>query len=180
VKHDGGTGPKRRVSFLMPYIDFCFMLIIIFVAMISIAYFEPLGVSNFQTKEEKKLDQTEGRFETRPAGIEMRNAGVGVTVPAAAARPLGGRRSEGPTPLIPRGEAKTASPAALKTSGHAPKPGAGKFDKKPGGPGDVPKEELEKLKKQLAVEKMKREALEAQVQENKGIGNHLYIDLRNK
>ncbi|MCC6443700.1 MAG: hypothetical protein IT210_09635 [Armatimonadetes bacterium] len=33
----------RRITFLMPFIDFCFMVIIIFLALLSIAYFTPPG-----------------------------------------------------------------------------------------------------------------------------------------
>lgn len=32
---------RARISFILPFVDFAFMLIIIFVGMLSIAYFEP-------------------------------------------------------------------------------------------------------------------------------------------
>ncbi len=32
---------RKRVSFLMPFVDFCFLLIILFVALLSVAYFDP-------------------------------------------------------------------------------------------------------------------------------------------
>ncbi len=78
----------RRVSFLMPYIDFCFMLIIIFVGMLSIAYFEPLGRTDIQTVSENRLDTMEGEFEKKPAGIQSSNFGVGEKTPTASIHPL--------------------------------------------------------------------------------------------
>lgn len=45
------SGGKKRISFLMPFIDFCFLLIILFVALLSVAYFDPSPVQSLQTKQ---------------------------------------------------------------------------------------------------------------------------------
>ncbi len=82
--------PKKRVSFLMPYIDFCFMLIIIFIGMLSIAYFEPLGTTDIETQETKKIDNLEGEFIIKPSGIQKQNIGVGQQKMSSELRPLEG------------------------------------------------------------------------------------------
>lgn len=53
---------KRELHFLMPFIDFAFMVIIIFVGLLSIAYFVPpgAGVGKGNMKELKRT-QNKGR-----------------------------------------------------------------------------------------------------------------------
>lgn len=41
---------RKHISFIMPFIDFAFMVIIIFVALLSIAYFEPPGSGGKEIK----------------------------------------------------------------------------------------------------------------------------------
>jgi hypothetical protein len=83
-----GSGSKRRVSFLMPYIDFCFMLIIIFVGMLSIAYFEPNGRTDVQTKQANELDNLEGKWQKKPVGLQVQQLGVGEKSPDQNVVPL--------------------------------------------------------------------------------------------
>jgi hypothetical protein len=188
------TGEKRRISFLMPYIDFCFMLIIIFIGMLSIAYFEPLGASDYQTKKETKLEQVQGRFEVRPTGIETQNAGVGMETPAGTMRPLVAPLSNAPQLFKPRAGSMKPNPTqkpkpnqgqkpsqfATSTANTGAGPDAGNVDLKLKGPGDVSKEELERLKKQLEEAQKQSRQLQEQAEIEKGTGNHLYIDLRNQ
>ena len=82
------SGEKKRISFLMPYIDFCFMLIIIFIGMLSIAYFEPLGTTDVQNQRDEVRDNREGRFTTKPAGIQKEKTGVGEEEPDSVVMPL--------------------------------------------------------------------------------------------
>ena len=44
----------KRITFLRSYIDFCFMLIIILISLLSIAYFEPPGTGAGDIKQELK------------------------------------------------------------------------------------------------------------------------------
>jgi len=76
------------VSFLMPYIDFSFMLIIIFVGMLSIAYFEPLGSTDIETQQDSTIDQNEGEFLKKPSGIQKKIEGVGEETPDEQIVPL--------------------------------------------------------------------------------------------
>lgn len=48
-------GKRKRITFLRSYIDFCFMLIIILIALLSIAYFEPPGGAGSATKGEEGI-----------------------------------------------------------------------------------------------------------------------------
>ncbi|AWB10603.1 MAG TPA: hypothetical protein ENO30_06435 [Thermodesulfobium narugense] len=51
------ASPKRRITFLMPFIDFAFMLVIVFVALLSIAYFKPQEVSTSNLQEQLQQSQ---------------------------------------------------------------------------------------------------------------------------
>lgn len=84
----GGKKEKKRISFLMPYIDFCFMLIIIFVSMLSIAYFEPLGTTAIQTEHETRIDIREGENPVLPPGIQKQPRGAGAETGAGEVHPL--------------------------------------------------------------------------------------------
>ena len=148
---------KKRVSFLMPYIDFCFMLIIIFVGMLSIAYFEPLGTTDLQSKKEEKIDRLAGEHNIRPTGIQYEIRGVGIEKAGAGQV----------HPLI--------NPAAVQ-------PGGTGAAKKPQGKGEeksnISPEEMEKLKKEIEEKDKKLQELEKELQKkSEGKGNHLYIDL---
>lgn len=82
------SGQTKRVSFLMPYIDFCFMLIIIFVGMLAIAYFEPPGKTDVEVKRAATRTDMVGRLDPLPAGIERRNRGTGESTPQGMLYPL--------------------------------------------------------------------------------------------
>lgn len=82
-----GTTTKR-VSFLMPYIDFCFMLIIIFVGMLSIAYFDPVGRTDAEAKQPAQPNETSGENEIVPPGIEQINRGAGPSEPRGPVTPM--------------------------------------------------------------------------------------------
>lgn len=95
---ESGSGcGRKRVSFLMPYIDFCFMLIIIFVGMLSIAYFEPLGLIDIQTQHEDEINQREGSEDVKPIGAQIKNYGPGEQNISEAIMPLSPDISEGST-----------------------------------------------------------------------------------
>ena len=68
---EGGEGQsgEKRVSFLMPYIDFCFILIIIFVGMLSIAYFDPIGATSVEVQRDEKIDGEQGEYDIKPSGV---------------------------------------------------------------------------------------------------------------
>lgn len=51
------AAPKRRITFLMPFIDFAFMLVIVFVALLSIAYFKPQEVSSNNLEQQLQQSQ---------------------------------------------------------------------------------------------------------------------------
>lgn len=89
------SGSRKRVSFLMPYIDFCFMLIIIFVGMLSIAYFEPLGLVDIQTKHADTINKSEGQYEVKPRGIQEQNYGPGEQQKNQEVLPLSGASAVG-------------------------------------------------------------------------------------
>jgi hypothetical protein len=178
MKQESSKGSKKRVTFLMPYIDFCFMLIIIFVGMLSIAYFEPQGKTDIQTKETEIIDYREGKFEIKPAGMQQSNSGQGEKNPENEIRPLIGQAG---SVAINRGAARmnlNAAPNAAAQSGQA----AGK-------PASyVNPEELEKLQKELEKQKAEIEKLKATQKEgtggtqppSSGQGDNYYIDLRPK
>ena len=94
MKQENGNSGQKRISFLMPYIDFCFMLIIIFVGMLSIAYFEPPGLTDVQTAEDKTIDQSTGKQDVMPPGMEKRLNGVGAATENGAVVPLIDRQDQ--------------------------------------------------------------------------------------
>lgn len=55
---------RKRITFLRSYIDFCFMLIIILISLLSIAYFEPPGSSG--TEGIKPIIPGKGVKELKP------------------------------------------------------------------------------------------------------------------
>ncbi|MFH1539259.1 MAG: hypothetical protein ABIH66_09900 [bacterium] len=146
-----GKKETKRISFLMPYIDFCFMLIIIFVSMLSIAYFEPLGTTDIQAERESKIDIREGENPVLPPGIQLQRKGIGEQSGAGAVNPL----------IAP--DANRAGAAAA-----------------PGTSTARPAADVEKLKNELAENKKKLKELEEELEKKKdkvGKGDHLYIDL---
>ena len=168
----------------MPYIDFCFMLIIIFVGMLSIAYFEPLGTTDIESRHTNKVDSREGQFNKNPLGIQQENMGSGDDQP-----------SEVVYPLVPVGGLKAdGNPVVAANKGRADKLGGKDLD--------ASKEEVEKLKKLLAAKEEELKKLkENETVQNEGErstesedvlnqekakkgdtenspGNHYYIDLR--
>mgnify|MGYP007056007570 CR=1 FL=1 len=170
----------------MPYIDFCFMLIIIFVGMLSIAYFEPLGTTDIESRHTKKVDSREGQFNKNPLGIQQENMGSGDEQP-----------SEVVYPLVPVGGLKAdGNPVVAADKGN-------RVDKPGGKDLDASKEEVEKLKKLLeAKEEELKKLKENETVQSEGErsteseddlnqekakkgktenipGNHYYIDLRN-
>ncbi|MEW5945166.1 MAG: hypothetical protein AB1742_03110 [bacterium] len=152
MKQESSGRNKRRISFLMPYIDFCFMLIIIFVAMLSIAYFEPLGTTDMQTLREEKIDRREGEHPLRPTGLQEKREGIGIEPGASDVRPL----------IAPRSP-QTGGQGAIR---RAP-------DKKALHP-----EDAEELKRRLEEKERKLKELEEKLRKRKeGRGDHLYIDL---
>jgi hypothetical protein len=172
---------KKRVSFLMPYIDFCFMLIIIFVGMLSIAYFEPLGKTDIETQKTPIINQREGRFEIKPVGIQESKTGVGEETKVNELKPLVGKAGGGAKPLIavPPG----AKPAANAVKGNQAATGPGVKPKEYVNP-----EELETLKKEIEQQQAEIEKLKATQKEgtggaqppSTGQGDNYYIDLRSK
>jgi hypothetical protein len=175
------SSPKKRVSFLMPYIDFCFMLIIIFVGMLSIAYFEPLGKTDIETKKTNVINQREGKFEINPVGLQVSKTGVGEVIKENNTKPLVGRNGS-ITKLLPATR-PGAKPAAAAAQGNQAATGA---DLKP--KSYVNPEELENLKKELQKQKDEIEKLKATQKEgtggdqppSTGQGDNYYIDLRSK
>jgi hypothetical protein len=166
-----GSENKKRISFLMPYIDFCFMLIIIFVGMLSIAYFEPPGSSDIETKNEKIIDRMQGQYEKTPVGVQEIKTGVGEKAPTGAVHVLA-RRPEAGKP-----QQKPSPKAAAKMTG--PNAAANK--------GGADQKELERLKKELE----KKNAEIQELEKHQGVppqeiktgvdndpGNSYYIDLR--
>ncbi len=171
------NGPNKRVSFLMPYIDFCFMLIIIFAGMLSIAYFEPLGRTDIQTQRATTITNREGQFDTKPLGVQWESKAPGDLDQNEQIRPMRGAETAAP-----------AAPAAVRPLRELSKPSG------------ADPEELEKLKEQLRLkeEELKKmsEKQQSAAAEGKqpdgtaatsappsqpdepGSGNHHYIDLR--
>jgi len=167
------NGPNKRVSFLMPYIDFCFMLIIIFAGMLSIAYFEPLGRTDIQTRQATTITNREGQFDTKPLGVQWESKAPGDLDDSDQIRPMRG--------------GETTPPAAVRPLRDLSKPSG------------ADPEELEKLKEQLRLkeeELKKMSETQHTAAEGKepdptaaspatpsqpdepGSGNHHYIDLR--
>lgn len=192
----------------MPYIDFCFMLIIIFVGMLSIAYFEPLGLTDVQTKEDKTIDQSTGREDVMPPGMEKRLNGVGSVTENGTVVPLIDRQDQqpgyrspgagvtnaagtGPRPQErqPGGEAASQTGSrgrrAPATRNHAPRttpqaatPGKGPGEGPGQGPGLGPGDGPGKGPGQGGTQPGS-ETGSGQNTGN-GISNHLYLDLRGK
>lgn len=121
MKQENGNSGQKRISFLMPYIDFCFMLIIIFVGMLSIAYFEPLGLTDVQTAEDKTIDQSTGRRDVVPPGMEKRLNGVGASTENGAVVPLIDRQDQQSGYRSPAAGATDAA----GTGAHPPPPQTG-------------------------------------------------------
>ena len=172
----------------MPYIDFCFMLIIIFVGMIAIAIFEPLGKTDLQTVPSKIINPREGKNPIKPVGIQENPNGVGEKTDIIM-RPLIGRTGGGVKPAImaPPGLQPLAQSAQA-----GPKPDV-QGSKNASGPGDKPNnyvnpEELKKLQEE--IEKQKAEILKLKATQKEGTGgvqppttgkgDNYYIDLRSK
>lgn len=195
-----GKETKKRISFLMPYIDFCFMLIIIFIGMLAVATFEPLGRVDYQTEQTNERNGVQGQYEINPIGIQEVNAGVGENKNGATVKPLMGKA--GGSVTIVQQSRGTAVQAAKPASGAAATGQATQPTAQPAGQsgaaGEKPKdyvnpEELEKLKKELEDQKAQIEQLKktqgapgtggAQSQPQQqppSKGNSYYIDLRNK
>ena len=182
MKQEGST-TKKRISFLMPYIDFCFMLIIIFAGMLSIAYFEPLGRTDIQNKKASELNKTQGKYEINPIGIQESNVGLGEEMPGQVVRPLEGRAG-GSVRIVPAlSAARTAATQAVSI----PQP-QGNVGAKPGN--YVNPAELDKMKKQLDEQKSEIEHLKktqgapgpggGQPAQPPYKGDSYYIDLRQK
>ena len=181
------SGSTKRVSFLMPYIDFCFMLIIIFVGMLSIAYFEPLGRTDIQTQRATTITKREGRFDSKPLGVQWESQAPGDMDEIERIHAMQG--GETITPLVvPGGAGLNRAAQRAAASGAS-------------------KEELERLREEL---RQKEEELKKMIEERPeggrpsdaepggathpgapeggpadpdsigggGIGNHHYIDLR--
>ncbi len=172
------NGSNKRVSFLMPYIDFCFMLIIIFAGMLSIAYFEPLGRTDIQTRQATTITNREGQFDTKPLGVQWESLAPGDLDDSEQIRPMRGGETTPP-----------ATTAAVRPLRDLSKPSG------------ADPEELEKLKEQL---RLKEEELKKMSEtqhaaadgkepdgttaspappstpDEPGSGNHHYIDLRKK
>lgn len=183
----------------MPYIDFCFMLIIIFVGMLSIAYFEPLGLIDIQTQHTDIINQREGLEDVKPIGAQVRNFGPGEQDP-----------SESILPLIPgAGSTTNASSAeidSLKRQIERLRKQIESLKKQAGTSTQLTvdieklKELEEELKRKIEeIEKLKsvEQELRARIEELEKInssltaekakagavdekGNHVYIDLRSK
>jgi hypothetical protein len=194
MKQEGST-TKKRISFLMPYIDFCFMLIIIFAGMLSIAYFEPLGRTDIQNKKASELNKTQGKYEINPIGIQESNVGLGEEMPGQAVRPLEGRAG-GSVRIIQAGRpnerslvrpARGAARAAAMQAVSIPQP-QGNAGAKPNS--YVNPAELDKMKKQLDEQKSEIEQLKktqgapgpggGQPAQPPYKGDSYYIDLRQK
>ncbi len=166
---------KKRVSFLMPYIDFCFMLIIIFVGMLSIAYFEPLGRTDIETKSTKEINQRPGKFEIKPGGINENKTGVGEKQPTETLRPLVSNKDTTPPPLVARTNSNRPNLDAAQKSGSKPD-------------NYINPAELEKLKKIVEEQRAEIERLKQSQKDGSGgsqppstgNGNNYYIDLRSK
>lgn len=195
--NSGGGG--KRVSFMMPYIDFCFMLIIIFVGMLSIAYFEPLGLTDVQTQHEDTINQREGSEDIKPTGAQIKKYGPGEENPAEAALPLSLDKSGGSVENVQELENLRRQIDRLKKQIDNMKKVSGstaqltveleklnELEKELKKKIDEIKrlkeieqelrtkiEELEKLNSTLISEKAKAGAIDEK-------GNHVYIDLRNK
>jgi len=135
---EGGEkqGGGKRISFLMPYIDFCFMLIIIFVGMLSIAYFDPVGAEKYEIKRDKVIDGREGNFEPKPSGVQAPKFGAGEE----------NQDSVKVSPMITRIGDRGAGAAAGAVPGAVP-----------AARGDAG--ELERLKKELAARQKELERL---------------------
>lgn len=58
---------RKHISFIMPFIDFAFMVIIIFVALLSIAYFEPPGSGGKEIKIKPLQKETVNKEKLIPA-----------------------------------------------------------------------------------------------------------------
>ena len=166
----------------MPYIDFCFMLIIIFVGMLSIAYFEPLGKTDIETKKTEVINNLGGKYDVKPGGIKEIKTGLGEEAKADEPRPLVGKEGGKIKYLVPPGigpKPVRATNAAQVNRGA----GAGVKPKS-----YISPEELEKLKKKLKEKETEIEKLKATQQEgtggaqppSAGRGDNYYIDLRKK
>ena len=106
MEGEDNQGDGKRVSFLMPYIDFCFMLIIIFVGMLSIAYFEPLGAFDYEVKNDNTVDNEEGNFD-RIVAFEL------ALVQAITMDPIYGRVTRTNDPRVASMNRKVNSPMFL-------------------------------------------------------------------
>jgi len=161
----------------MPYIDFCFMLIIIFVGMLSIAYFEPLGRTDIETKNTKEINQRPGKYEIKPGGINEKKTGVGEKQPTETLRPLVPDKGAAATARKNSGRliANRANPNPAATAGGKPA-------------NYVDPAEVERLKKLVEEQHAEIERLKQTQKEgtggtqppSSGSGNNYYIDLRSK
>ena len=160
----------KRVSFLMPYIDFCFMLIIIFVGMLSIAYFEPLGRTEVQTKNVSELNMREGKFEIKPVGSQAPQLGAGEKTADATVRPLtAGSRSSAVASATKTAAAqlnKKNSSNTKKTpqSGTPIKPSTAGLPRTP----------------QMNIPAVATQSAVLDTSQATGTGDHFYLDLRGK
>jgi hypothetical protein len=104
-ENESSASGGKRISFLMPYIDFCFMLIIIFVGMLSIAYFDPAGLTDMFVRADDQINQSVGEYENAPRGVERRAHGTGGEESEGTPRPLIGKDFSGgavyPAPAPP-------------------------------------------------------------------------------
>lgn len=78
-----GQVPKKRISFLMPFIDFAFLLIILFVALLSVAYFDPSPTQALETAKGGEESDQQGNKDqkgTLPLATGVKTGGVEGTV----------------------------------------------------------------------------------------------------
>jgi hypothetical protein len=189
MKQEASKQPKKRISFLMPYIDFCFMLIIIFVGMLSIAYFEPLGKTDLETKPTPIINQTAGIHEVNPNGVQVTKTGVGEEQKINVPHPLIGQTGG---VMKPAAGTRTGLQPLAQSAQAGPKPTV-LGSKTATGKGDTPKEyvnpdELKKLQDQIDKQKAEIEKLKETQKEGTGgtqppatgKGDNYYIDLRPK
>lgn len=195
--NSGGGG--KRVSFLMPYIDFCFMLIIIFVGMLSIAYFEPLGLTDIQTQNEDVINQREGAEDIKPTGAQIKKYGPGEENPAELPLPMSIDKSGGSVENVQELENLRRQIDRIKKQIDSMKKDSGssaqltvEIEKLKALEEELKKktEEIERLKeieKELRAKIEELEKTNATLVAEKGKagavdekGNHVYMDLREK
>ena len=158
---------RRQMHFLMPFIDFAFMVIIIFLSLLSIAYFEPPGKGGEEGIKRPLTALKEEEKAGPPGSGTGRQPVEGTGFGSTGRQPVEGKMPDFPDFLSGPPE------RALVKQRYT-------YEKKIAGVKRVAEERrltIQKLKMRIKNLEEERERLKGELK-GKGLGKHEFTDLR--